>query len=392
MILSEQNLVNELRKAFDYSHKRIWIAVPFIGTWNLVERITGTNWMTKKNIDIKLLTDTRNDHFISRDTYEVFKKRAEIKTIEGLHAKIYIIDDFAFLTSANLTGTAFSMRYEIGVKLTNNQDIVSTFNDWWSRAKFIDEKWIPTQNHKGDRNKESEETNTVGLKKKWKLPPKSVVINEFRNHLQQLNTYIKFTKLYESNTNRVLPNLPIYQEIDSFFNYLFHEHPQKPSKEYLTKDSRLLKDTERLKELKKYFSQYEAWLKKNPSFEDYRYANIKSFQQKLSKTYIDKLQKKEIEEIIDMMHCMNSLALNKARFLNPNNNRTDTIKKEWKELLHNDKRTIVERMQNCKNNLYSFGKSAISEFLAWYYPDKYPIINRNSNSGMRFFGYDIVTY
>ena len=52
MILSEQNLVIELRKAFDNANKRIWIAVPFIGSWNSVERITGINWFAKKNIDI----------------------------------------------------------------------------------------------------------------------------------------------------------------------------------------------------------------------------------------------------------------------------------------------------------------------------------------------------
>ena len=61
-------------------------------------------------------------------------------------------------------------------------------------------------------------------------------------------------------------------------------------------------------------------------------------------------------------------------------------------LLHDDSIPIEERMELCNNKLRWFGKSSIRELVSWYHPDKYPIMNRNSNCGLKFFGYDIETY
>ena len=115
MILHNQNLVDELRSAFDTASKRIWIAVPFIGQWKSVERILGRNWMMEKDIDFRLITDIYGGS-LSEDTYLVLREFAKMRSLSGLHAKLYIIDDFILLTSANLTGTAFSKRFEIGLK------------------------------------------------------------------------------------------------------------------------------------------------------------------------------------------------------------------------------------------------------------------------------------
>ncbi|MBS4012823.1 MAG: hypothetical protein KGZ97_03545, partial [Bacteroidetes bacterium] len=69
----------------------------------------------------------------------------------------------------------------------------------------------------------------------------------------------------------------------------------------------------------------------------------------------------------------------------------ETIKDSFNILLH-DSSPIEERMEKCNENLKFFGKSSIRELVSWYYPDKYPIMNRNSNCGLKFFGYDIDTY
>lgn len=392
MILSEQKLGIELRKAFDNAKSRIWIAVPFIGSWNLVERITGISWVAKRNIDFRLLTDVNNEHFIDSKTYQKFKQQAELKTLEGLHAKIYIIDNFILLTSANLTGTAFSKRYEIGITLDNDQEVVKIFLNWWDIAKPIDKDWLPSRSDNGSKNEEPEANNISKLKKRWELPKSPQTGNDFKEYFNTLSYYNNFTSLYESHAERLLIDLPIYQEVDSFLNYLFHEHPDKPSNEFLEKEHRQLTEKGRISELKKYFTQYKIWLAKHPTFENHRFENIKTIQFKLSESRIDKLKEKDIEIVINCLHCMNSLALNRVKFLNPQNNTKDFIIKNWKDLLHNDGIDLPIRMQTCKNNLYSFGKSSICELLAWYYPDQYPIINRNSNSGMKFFGYDIETY
>ena len=36
-----------------------------------------------------------------------------------------------------------------------------------------------------------------------------------------------------------------------------------------------------------------------------------------------------------------------------------------------------------------FGDSYVSELIAWYMPDKYPMMNLNSKSRMRFFEIDV---
>lgn len=391
MIVSEQELAAELRQAFNNAKSRIWIAVPFIGSWNLVERITGINWIARRNIDFRLLTDISNEHFIDSKTYQKFRQQAECKTLEGLHAKIYIIDDFILLTSANLTGTAFSKRYEIGITLNNDQDVVCTFLRWWNVAKTINKDWLPSRSNIGSKGEEPEAKNG-SLKKLWKLPQSPQTGNDFKEYFNTLSFYNNFTGLYEIHAERLLVDLPIYQEIDSFLNYLFHEHPEKPSNEFLEKEHRELNEKVRILELKKYFAQYKSWLANHPTFENHRIKNIETIQLKLSKSNIDKLSKEDIELVINSLHCMNSLALNRAKFLNPRNNKIANIIAFWKYLLHNDDTDLHIRMQACKDNLYSFGKSSICELLSWYYPNQYPMINRNSNSGMKFFGYDIETY
>lgn len=92
-IVHNQDLIDELSKAFYGVKKRIWIAVPFIGSWKYVQRIMGTKWMTQENIEFKLITDIRNENFLSLDSFKIFQKFAEIKSLEGLHAKVYIVED-----------------------------------------------------------------------------------------------------------------------------------------------------------------------------------------------------------------------------------------------------------------------------------------------------------
>ena len=131
MILYGNNLVNRIRTEFDNATNRIWIAVPFIGEWTVVKKIMGTKWITNKNLDLKILTDIRNDTFINPETIKQFLHKGEVKTLSGLHAKIYIIDNAVFITSANLTGTAFSKRYEICeyFQIKGKHEILNVFNE-----------------------------------------------------------------------------------------------------------------------------------------------------------------------------------------------------------------------------------------------------------------------
>lgn len=393
LIFHDKRLGFELRNAFDKAEKRIWIAVPFIGSWELVKRLVGINWLQNREIDIRLITDINNSDFIDRATYEIFNLNGKVKTLLGLHAKLYIIDDFTLLTSANLTGAAFSKRYEIGIKLKTDNQILSLFDNWWKISSAIEDNWKPNRK-RGDRNKEEKEETVVnGLNKLWELPPKPITTKNYRDYFFTTNQYANFLKVFLANTERLSDKLPDYQELDSFFNFLFHEHKDTPTKKYLNVDFRKLNEKQRIAELKKYFNEYKKWFfNADDNYELYRVESLKTIQKYLSPRNINKITFKDVKKVVDYLHCMNSYHINKYKFLNKENNKIEDIKKEWHNLLFNDSETLEARMKSCNKGLVGFGKSAIQELLSLYYPNKYPVINRNSNCGMKFFGYDVKTY
>ena len=392
MILYGSELVKKLRADFDAANNRIWIMVPFIGEWSAIKKIMGTKWIRNNQLDIKIITDTRNDGFINAETIKQFLNKAEVKSLSGLHAKIYIIDNIVYITSANLTGTAFSKRYEICQRseINNNHDIVKIFNDWWKKSKKVHSDWQPKKSKKGAGD--SDYDNTSGLKKLWDLPETSITIKNFKDYQDNFLYYNNLLFLYNSSGKRLLPELTEYHEFDAFLNYLFHEHQKKPSFKYLReKKYRKISDSERVSEIKKYKGDFKMWLKQNPTYQDYRKNGIISIQKILAKNKIAKLDWDALAKVVGNLHSMKSLALNRSRFLNPANNKIETIRESFMILLY-DERSIEERMEICNEKLRFFGKSSIRELVSWYYPSEYPTINRNTNSGLKFLGYDVKTY
>lgn len=176
MILSGQKLVDTLRAHCDSAQKRIWIASPFIGHLNDIERILGLQWKNKE-LDRKVLTDV-DSGFIIDETFSAFKSAGMmIKSLLSLHAKIYIVDDWCLITSANLTGTAFSKRYEVGEDISNISDVEKLFETWWYLPECKEVNELPKKSqtslieyHVGD---------VLHYKKHNELPkrPKPISIN-----------------------------------------------------------------------------------------------------------------------------------------------------------------------------------------------------------------------
>ena len=88
-----EDLVNELRRISDTTKNRLWIAVPYIGGKSAVEKILGDSHILNKSIDVRLLTDIAEYNNFNAETIKAFLRRGKIKSLAGLHAKIYIIDD-----------------------------------------------------------------------------------------------------------------------------------------------------------------------------------------------------------------------------------------------------------------------------------------------------------
>lgn len=398
--LTGQRLVETLRTSCDKANKRLWIASPFIGHWSSVRRILGRKWIDEGSFSVRLITDLLNANNFNYETMKYFYDRGTIKEIKGLHAKIYIVDDDALITSANLTNTAFSKRHEVGVFLSNEEakDIISLYEQWWGNiAHNIPANWLPKIARKRAKT-EKEETTEHPLETLWKLPfdpgsPGKTLTQRFLDYEAFCAIYQDFASTY-AKIQRIWPDRPLYFETDSFLNYLFHHAPGVPTKKYYKAKPRVLSKEEREKEIERYAESFKQWLldgSEGIETEPWREEYSQRVKELLSKENIEELDVKKIKQVVDCLHCLNSMPIQKHKFINPRNNDLQTIKFAWKDLLYGEDALPI-RMNRCKDKLKSFGRSSIQEILGNYDPEKYPIRNANCNSGLRFFGYDVSSY
>lgn len=381
MILTTENLASTLRKKCDQAKKRIWIVSPFIGGFSKVQKIIGGQWM-KQSVDFRVITDN-NSGFIKQDTFDEFVQFGEVRSLRSVHAKIYIIDDWCLITSANLTGTAFSRRHEVGTILENEsiKDTIKVFDEWWKKSKKIRTVKSPPSNIDN-----IQDGNSKAFPKIIDLPE----YDAFDEYSAKCDMYYHFSQEYKRVTGCVKcfkgKGYTLYQEIDLFFNYLFHDHANTPSVNITQVVN--LTPKQREDKIEQYFTAFENYCKKDDSHmidKKWRSDTVKKL---LAKENIGKLKKNQIKKVVSCIYALNGIPLNRIKFLNTKNNTLKSIRKYWDLLLHCDElnQTIIDTVDE---GLISFSTSSIQELIGWYYPEKYPLMNTNSNSGMRFFGYDI---
>lgn len=375
-------LAQELRSLVDSAKKRLWVVSPYIGSWNAVRRVLGEAW---EKVDVKLLTD-KESGILARDTLERFAKHRPVKSLKGVHAKLYIVDDSVLLTSANLTEAAFTRRYEAGRVLTglHAQELVALYELLWSYGDDVDLDSVQfTKSRSGNVD---ENSYGGGLTKLFALPPAPAGATkgagEFADYPYFLETYNDFVAAYLQAGARDEPKLPLFFETDKFLNYLYHDDPEKPSRAYKDVVARNLSASERIAEIRKYRTRYRRSGVEAPLHLD----SAKEVKRLLVKPKILHLTQAEIEMVAGCLNCFGVLPLAKARFLD--NNDAPTVRKAWFELIHGSG-DVKFRMNRCREMLYGFGKSAIQETLGYYYPDQYPLRNENTNAGLRFLGYRI---
>jgi hypothetical protein len=392
-VIQGQNLVTELRRLSDNVSSRLWVAVPYIGSPTTVRKILGKEWFDLPSVSVKLITDTSDLSCIDTETIQYFHNRGQVKTLTGLHAKIYIVDDECLITSANLTNTAFSKRHEIGVMLNSKEaeQVIETFKIWWKKANNVKPETL-TKIFK--TKTASKEEKSVPLPKLFDLPtdPGSFIKNlskRFLNYDRLVADYEDFAEKY-SSIQRLWKDKPIYLEIDGLFNYLYHHAPKTPSKDFSLKPPRNLTEKKQLEEIKKWALSYKQWNKteKNNNDIGWRVNNSKNLKRLLAPTKAKTLNKSEIEEVLSSLNSLNSYPINRTKILN--NNSLGDIRKALDNLV-NGKEELAERM-NKSNSIKNLGTSSMNEILGFTNPDKYPLINKNSNSGLRFFGYQIKAY
>jgi hypothetical protein len=218
-----EKLSRKLRSLAEKAQSRVWVAGPYVGGWNTVKSVLGLRWRDSDDVRFRLLTDTMNAGWLDRQTIDVMNSHGKIKHLRGLHAKIYIIDDHALITSANLTEMAFARRHEVGVFLSPQESklVIQTFDEWWSKeAKFPTEGWL--ENLKKSSHKVSgEEPGQSKPSKLYSLPPPppdhESISKPFRDYKSFVTAYREFADTYTAVGKRFFPKVPLYIETDMFF-------------------------------------------------------------------------------------------------------------------------------------------------------------------------------
>ncbi len=171
-IASAKELSFGLRKIARNVRRRLWIASPFVGGWSAAKCLIDTVWQSDPNVEMRLLTDIENKGWLDPTTIREIANFGAVKHLRGIHAKIFIADDHALVTSANLTRTAFAQRHEIGIFLSNNESapVVSIFEKWWEKAANPPRGWIKKLQALAPRGGQSEEPSGTPFEKLYPLP------------------------------------------------------------------------------------------------------------------------------------------------------------------------------------------------------------------------------
>lgn len=379
MVLFEQTQIDTLRYKCDHAVKRIWIASPFIGALKDVQKIIGGKWKLP-SVDCRILADV-DAGFIRKDTFDEFQNyQVEVRSLDSIHAKIYIVDDWCLVTSANLTGTAFFCRFEMGISLDDIKDVEAVFLKWWGKGHCITS--LPKKQDKALLDYQDGKL----FSRKFKAPAYNSGKQD--KYDAACEKYLEFASLYSRITGRnpkmVKDGFTLLQEVDYLFNFLYHDHPNTPSNGVLS--PRLLTQAKRDQEIRHYFKDMCQQYDVDP--QEWRLERSSRIQKLLAPGKIDNISKSDVKQVIESLHCLHSYSFNRPRFLDPSNNSLQTIRSSWKTLLHTGA-INRQKIDQVISSLKFFGLSSAQELIGWYYPDKYPMMNGNSDCGMRFFGYSV---
>jgi PLD-like domain len=327
-ILQGAALGLKLRELSDNAKQRVWIVSPYIGRWPAVSALLGANWWLSNTVLLRVITDIDDPTNVNRGTLIQLLDRGPVATLRGVHAKIYVVDDQAIVSSANLTETAFTKRREIGILLdaTEAKDVITIVNTWWD--KFATEISPDTVERWQNASSFTPEAEGEGLPPLWGLPqkPPDSLFKSSRKDARDFASYRNFLKCYNelaqeyTIVQRLWPNGALFIETDTFLNYLFHEAEGTPAFEFYDRhDPRTLTKAQRSEELAKWAPRFAAWVRTSHD-ETYRFQRCQLIRTLLAKDRLDDLSRDEIRQVVDCLHCMHSPQLIRHKFLNPANN------------------------------------------------------------------------
>lgn len=390
-VLEGGTLVNALRGAVDGASKRLWIASPYIGGWpNNVRRILGTSW--QENVpDVRLLTDVEAGGF-RLSTMRQFLRRGEVRSLLGLHSKLYIADSFALLTSANLTGTAFSRRYETGIVLgrKDTRGTALLFEKWWGLGTPKTEEQLPVINA---TTPDPDHPGGPFLPALTHLPPDvedaPLPGDAFGDYGVFLDAFHDLAARYAS-VQRIWKSAPLNFEVDGFLNFLYHYASGLPSRPYRDEKPRHLTSAQRDAEVRRFAEMFRLAYREGDTDESptWRSEHGRDIRRLLRRNLQKGLNREEVRDLLTNLNSMKSYPVNVHKVLNPQNNSLGTIRETLRRLV-DETVPVQRRMSEATGPVFGMSKAAVQELVGFYYGGKYPLRNANTNCGLRFFGYDV---
>jgi hypothetical protein len=392
-ILSTQTLVDTVREFADKAERRLWIAVPYLGTYETIQQILGSSWLTKHKMSFRLLTDVNELNSMSASSVMALKKRALVRSLVGLHAKIYVIDDTCIIGSANLTKTSFTKRYEAAMFLNAKEAVkaIELFETFWKKGKNINDTEL--QINKKRSSKEDEGINkglaTISNLHKTNIVKRESLSKKYLSYNSIVEQFKDFAHKYQAAIGKkVWTKVPLYYEVDSFLNYLFAEAPRKPSHPYKYLKGRKLNRKQQDAFLKKYVKLFRNYIiENNIKPGNYEYAT-NMFREDLSRNKYSRLTWSDISNMLKHTNSGYSQPINITKATNSRNNDLRMMRNLLYNLVNGDDQ-LEWRMYECDKNIYGISSALMNEILHFYNPQVYPLINLRSCSGLRFFGYQI---
>jgi hypothetical protein len=174
---------------------------------NATRSIFGGNWWLGSPLSLRVITDISTPSNVNSGTLKMLMNRGPMRTLPGVHAKVYIFDEEAVVTSANLTETAFTKRHEIGFYLDKSeaQETIKRFQYWWDLSKTdLTEgrlaAWKPAEPAFAD------EQGGEGLAVLWQTPakppsslfeePEHVSHKKFKSYQKFISSYKELASTY----------------------------------------------------------------------------------------------------------------------------------------------------------------------------------------------------
>ena len=137
-VLYGNELLHEFKQLLDSAKSRLWVCSPYVGNLTFINKLSNNKFIDT-SIEKKFITDINELSVNNFSTFQEVILYGELRTLSGVHAKIYIIDNQCLVSSANLTETAFERRHEIGVFLNEmeSNETIEIFIKFWEKSEMI---------------------------------------------------------------------------------------------------------------------------------------------------------------------------------------------------------------------------------------------------------------